>query len=127
MERRASIRFPLVLRVLLNAQRIFVRGRALNISSGGALIVCDDTILLSPGTRIEAKFDWPVKLGSGELNLVFWGKVIWTRERLVGMKRMRYEFRVGPKRFVTASAASMTNRGAVRSKSAFTLEQAGRG
>src|ERR1700676_5083290 len=97
MERRASIRFPLILRVLLKAQRIFVRGCAVNISSGGALIVCDEATLLKPGTRIEAKFDWPVRLGAGELKLVFWGKVIWTRERLVGMERTRYQFRVGPK------------------------------
>ena len=96
LERRKWIRFPMELAARLKHGRTASEGVTVNVSSGGALI--KSATELSPGTHVEAHFQWPVSLEECKLKLVMTGSVVWTQGLLTAISARRYEFRTVGKR-----------------------------
>jgi hypothetical protein len=99
-ERRATVRFPLDLRVRFRSISGSVfsgTGRAINMSSGGVLVVCPHIVSqleISVGVLLEMKIEWPLLLdGRIPLQLFAAGWVVRRRPFDFAASFERYQFR----------------------------------
>jgi hypothetical protein len=96
-ERRASVRFPLILDlryVVLGypAPAESGSGRIIELSSAGLSFTAERP--LSIGQKVDISIDWPVLLdGSVPLQLIMSGNVVRSDGSAVALKIERYEFR----------------------------------
>lgn len=99
-DRRDDRRYPLEMNL---RYKVILRGRAplegsgrtLNISSGGVLFGCDQT--LPAGAFVELSVHWPVLLqGTRPLALLIVGRVVRTEHLRIAIKMSRYEFLTRP-------------------------------
>ncbi len=100
-ERRAKSRYPLQFSVryqtLGMARPVAGVGQTVNVSSGGALIVCNGVI--REGTRIRVVFEWPSLLnGVIPLHLVTIGTVVRYHSSGLAIAFEGYQFRTAGRR-----------------------------
>lgn len=95
-ERRSSWRFLIEreIRYRVVGVEVFSRGKTVNISTGGMLIVTDR--LLPPGMQLQVEVDWPSQVdAAATLKLVALCTVVRSEIRaiaLAGLKITRHEF-----------------------------------
>jgi len=96
-ERRANIRFPLMLEI---RYAVWERGgpvdrgsgRSIELSSTGLSFTADRP--LRTGQTLEVYIEWPVRLDGGvKLQLIMAGVVVRTNGTAAALEAMRYEFR----------------------------------
>ena len=99
-ERRSKLRYPLDLNVRfrpLSGSRFSGAGRAVNVSSGGILVVSRHVVSqheLCVGVRVEMSIDWPSLLdGRTPLQLCAVGRVVRRRAADFAASFERYQFR----------------------------------
>jgi hypothetical protein len=96
-DQRLHRRYPISLEIeyrLLNRGRVerLGFGRTLNISKGGALFECNDS--LPVGSTVEIVLTWPFMLeGVCPLNLVLNGRVVRSNSRASAVQTRQHEFR----------------------------------
>lgn len=96
-ERRANVRFPLILEiryVVLGGRAQGERGvgQIIELSSGGLSFTAERP--LSVGQRLDVSIDWPVLLGGGvQLQLMMSGRVVRTNGSAISLKIEKHEFR----------------------------------
>ena len=95
MERRSSVRYPLVLEVryLIRAGKCSSgTGQTVNMSSGGILISSQHR--MEVGTQIEASLRWPWSLdGKVPLQLVAVGRIVRSGAHFFAVNLERHHFR----------------------------------
>lgn len=96
MERRSRIRYPLTLRVryrtLGRKKQHSGEGQAVNLSSGGALVVSQHE--LAVGAELEVRMEWPPLLdGRIPLQLVAVARVVRCGESSFAICFRRHQFR----------------------------------
>ena len=99
-ERRSKLRYPLNLSVRFRplAGPLFCgAGLAVNVSSGGVLVVSQDAVSphkISVGARVESSIEWPTLLdGRVPLQLFAVGRVVRHRASDFAATFERYQFR----------------------------------
>lgn len=107
MERRSTVRYPIVLNARYQATRNKSSklgvGRTVNISSGGLLIVAEHNIIV--GVTIEVTVEWPALLdGRIDLVLVARGDVVRARESSFALELSKYEFRTAKRKAKSVAA-----------------------
>jgi hypothetical protein len=94
-ERRSKMRYPLVLKVRFRILRPKLHlgvGQAVNLSSGGVLVVSRDE--LNVGEELEVRIEWPSLLdGLIPLQLVAVGSVVRCETSSFAVRFRRYQFR----------------------------------
>jgi hypothetical protein len=97
-DRRYNIELDLRYKVMARTRiQLSGSGRTLNISSGGVLFSCDQSLPL--GTFVELSIQWPVLLqNTRPLTLLIAGRVVRCEGKDVAVKTSRYEFLTRPSR-----------------------------
>ena len=95
-ELRSQLRFPVVADIdyrVLSGRLVKVgRGQTVNLSSGGVLFHCNES--LPVGRRIELWIVWPVHLnGDVALRLCVRGRIARVKDNCVAVEFRHYEFR----------------------------------
>ena len=97
LERRASVRFALTLKVGFTAAKGRAHeksgsGHTIDLSSSGLSFTTN--VLLLPGQKLDVSIDWPVLLdGAIKLQLVMSGVVVRADTSVVALQIERHEFR----------------------------------
>jgi hypothetical protein len=97
-DRRYNIELDLRYKVMARTRiQLSGSGRTLNISSGGVLFSCDQSLPL--GAFVELSIHWPVLLqNTRPLTLLIAGRVVRCEGKDVAVKTSRYEFLTRPSR-----------------------------
>jgi c-di-GMP-binding flagellar brake protein YcgR len=109
IERRSSVRYPLILTAHYQTLRKRSKdrgiGRTVDISSRGILIVSAHNI--NVGAQLSVAVEWPALLdGSIELLLVATGEVVRAQQSNFAVEMARYEFRTTKRKFKAAAAGA---------------------
>jgi PilZ domain len=90
-ERRNSRRFPITLRGEVRAPKSCLKGRTVNLSSGGLLMYCAGSI--NVGVHVTVRLlGWPVTRNDLDVALVVEGVVVRSSAGYIAVRRERYEF-----------------------------------
>jgi len=92
MERRSSMRFRLELDADISASGERFRGRTVNISSGGLLMSCGESVEV--GTLVTVRIAWPIQQRNKRVTLVVHGEIIRRETSGIAVRQQRHEFEI---------------------------------
>ena len=97
MDRRANLRYPLILEVRYSVSRRRSTidagvGQLIDLSSSGLRFVAQS--VLKPRLKLDIAIDWPVLLdGRVQLQLIVTGVVVWSSATETALKIEQHDFR----------------------------------